>query len=195
VLCTVKCHACVFGTIIISQRICARDIMSQDQHLMPATTPAPSGVNTTGPRTTTRINQGVFDFSTTVKQPHPGLGAEFKTMVYIELQGGLDGAAAMLNVKNADEEDLWCRKRPTLTQEYCECGEWAGGECRRRRAKDTKVSRLSDTESSLAMTDLLASGSDGWLQVVWGYWLSVRAGGSMVGGASSSKGYSLGPRA
>ena len=44
-----------------------------------------------------------FDFSNTVKQAHPGSGSEYKTLVYIELAGGLDGAAVFVNVKNEEE--------------------------------------------------------------------------------------------
>jgi len=54
-------------------------------------------------------------------QNHPGSGNEFQTLVYIELEGGLDGAATILNVKTQEEIDLWCAKRPTLSVEYCQC--------------------------------------------------------------------------
>jgi len=49
-----------------------------------------------------------FDFSNTVKQANPGSGSEYKTLIYIELAGGLDGAAVFVNVKNEDEVLIWC---------------------------------------------------------------------------------------
>jgi len=69
-----------------------------------------SGGNSPAPPPPAAVRSGddvSFDFSNTVKEAHPGNGNEFKTLVYIELAGGLDGAAAFVNVKNAEEVHLW----------------------------------------------------------------------------------------
>jgi uncharacterized protein (DUF1501 family) len=119
-----------------------------------------------------------FDFSSTTKTAHPGSGSEFETLVYIELQGGLDGAAAVVNVGNQDELDLWCSKRPTLAAEYCECLATSAGVCTQwgikdgsgsatgRRSLEQKMFRLPHTDGHLAMTDMLAGGDTGW-KALW----------------------------
>jgi uncharacterized protein (DUF1501 family) len=101
------------------------------------------------------------------------LGKEFKTLVYVELAGGLDGAAVFVNVKNEDEVNLWCSKRPALSAaEYCECAEMGTEGCRKyslldgsstRRSGIVKVARLPNTDEYLGMTDLVGGGDTGWL--------------------------------
>ena len=136
---------------------------------MPAATPTPTLPIPSG-------DDVSFDFSKTVKQAHPGTGNEYKTLVYIELAGGLDGAAAFLNVKNMQEVHLWCSKRPTLSaEEYCECSEQGtDGSCSQfvlkdgassRRSQQAKVTRLEHTDGFLAMTDMIGEGETGWLKL------------------------------
>ncbi|CAD7938576.1 unnamed protein product [Amoebophrya sp. A120] len=119
-----------------------------------------------------------FDFSNVQKQPHPGSGAEWKTMVYIELKGGVDGAAMFVNVNNPEEVNLWCGKRPTLSGEnYCtclapsstaaaqDCTSWQLRRGPTGNADDRYVSDMAGTAGQLAMTDVLGGGSKGWMQL------------------------------
>jgi hypothetical protein len=76
-------------------------------------TPAPTQYLGSGP--------WAYDFSGHTKQPHPGNGNEFKTLVYVELKGGWDGATGFVNVKDDQEIHLWCEKRGPLTRAYCKC--------------------------------------------------------------------------
>ena len=62
-----------------------------------------------------------YDFSGHTKQDHPGTGEEFKTLVYVELKGGWDGATGFVNIKDEQEIHLWCVKRGHLTEAYCNC--------------------------------------------------------------------------
>lgn len=68
-----------------------------------------------------------LDFSNTARQVHPGNGNEFKTLITIELKGGLDASMGFVNIDpNAnDEQGLWCGKRPTLSGARYE-GLWCG---------------------------------------------------------------------
>ena len=73
-----------------------------------ATPPTPAAPPPTQVMSAAANDEVSFDFSGVTKQPHPGSGAEFKTLVYVELNGGLDSAAVMVNVKNPQEVHLWC---------------------------------------------------------------------------------------
>lgn len=110
-----------------------------------------------------------FDFSNVVKKPHPGSGAEFKTLVYIELKGAWDSASGFLNHKTDTEVHLWCAKRPTLSaSDYCECAEMVANVCEKyvlRSGAQARVFPMDNTGGYLAMTDLLASGDTGWLSL------------------------------
>ena len=120
-----------------------------------------------------------YDFTATVKQPHPGSGQEFKTLVYIELKGAWDGASGFVNIKDEEEIHLWCSKRPTLSAaEYCECSDNSleeGEACPKYVLKREpgpvlpgedcwqNIFAMRDTGNHLAMTDLLACGDTGWM--------------------------------
>eukprot|EP00959_Pyramimonas_sp_CCMP1952_P464820 9487259-Pyramimonas_sp.AAC.1 len=47
--------------------------------------------------------QGAYDFSQVTMQPHPGNPANVRTLVYVELKGGLDSSAAFVNIKTPEE--------------------------------------------------------------------------------------------
>ena len=115
------------------------------------------------------LDPTTYDFSSHVKRQHPGTGNEFKTLVYIELKGAWDGASGFVNVKNENEVHLWCSKRPTLSAlDYCECVTTETGICTKYKLKtgsEQKVFELQNTDGHLAMTDLFASGTTGWLQL------------------------------
>eukprot|EP00854_Cymbomonas_tetramitiformis_P017204 gene17204-20466_t len=65
-----------------------------------------------------------YDFSQVTRQAAPGNGNQFKTLIYLELKGAWDSAAAFVNVKTEEDVHLWCSKRPTLSgARYCECAE------------------------------------------------------------------------
>ncbi len=77
------------------------------------------------PAPTQYLGEGpwAYDFSGHTKKPHPGNGTEFKTLVYVELKGGWDGATGFVNIKDDQEIHLWCEKRRHLTAAYCKCNE------------------------------------------------------------------------
>jgi len=115
------------------------------------------------------LDPTTFDFSSHVKRQHPGTGNEFKTLVYIELKGAWDGASGFVNVRDENEIHLWCSKRPTLSAvDYCDCVSTEAGICTKYELKtgsEKKVFELQNTDGHLAMTDLFASGTTGWLQL------------------------------
>eukprot|EP00854_Cymbomonas_tetramitiformis_P003337 gene3337-4195_t len=146
-----------------------------------------------------------YDFTEVTRQVAPGNGNEFKTLIYIELKGGLDSAAAFVNVKTEEEIHLWCSKRPTLSaEEHCECletgaevDEQTGTEsevCTRYALLDhhkvdelnedlaedeqkKKVYPMQNTEGYLAMTHFLAGcNSTSWLPLWDGADMAVAPG-------------------
>ena len=123
----------------------------------------------TSPPSPSAVPSKEFDFSTVVKKPHPGSGAEFKSLVYIELKGAWDSASGFISVKDQEEVHLWCSKRPSLSaDEYCDCTSSNAGVCENyvlKMGSDARVFPLNNTGGLLAMTDLLASGNTGWLSL------------------------------
>eukprot|EP00391_Amoebophrya_sp_Ameob2_P002597 CAMPEP_0179009312 /NCGR_PEP_ID=MMETSP0795-20121207/16205_1 /TAXON_ID=88552 /ORGANISM="Amoebophrya sp., Strain Ameob2" /LENGTH=1536 /DNA_ID=CAMNT_0020704501 /DNA_START=63 /DNA_END=4673 /DNA_ORIENTATION=- len=113
-----------------------------------------------------------FDFSNVVKKPHPGSGSEWKTLVYIEQKGGVDGAAMFLNTADSAEQHVWCEKRPTLAAESaCECIEGTPhppakhADCTKWKVAANAVHPLAGTGGMLAMTDLIGGSETGWIKL------------------------------
>eukprot|EP00392_Amoebophrya_sp_AT5.2_P007706 g7721.t1 len=112
-----------------------------------------------------------YDFSAVAKLPHPGTGQEFKTLVYIEQQGAVDGASMFVNVADADQIHTHCYAGAFLdtsvTPNVC-TSKWryfTDAEIAQDTSTRKKIHPMNATESHLAMTHFLGDGASGWINL------------------------------